>query len=393
MRAAERRVDDELHAAALVEEALEHDAALRRHGAERRARPRRRTRRSAPRRRAGRAAPHSARATRPSPSRSALVAQVARSRPTSSRVRAGRLAEPERDASAAAPFASATRTMPGLDAQDPPRRVAELEDVAAVRLDREVLVDGADERALGLEHAPGSRRCPGSRRRTVSAVRRARFVAHDAAVHAVAVEQRAAARRCAARRPRRSPRARGRGTARRGGTASKSVVLVPGLGDARGDDLLRQDVERAPAAAACGRASPLADAAQERRGLDELVERQREEPALRDAARARGPRGRRAAGTSRSSASRRPGSTRSTSPMSMPSSSDAVATSARSFPALSRSSASSRRSRERLPWWLVDRVLAEAARELRRRCARPSCACSRRRASCGARATSSAMRA
>ena len=33
--AAERRVDDELHPAALVEEALEHDGRLRRHGAER----------------------------------------------------------------------------------------------------------------------------------------------------------------------------------------------------------------------------------------------------------------------------------------------------------------------------------------------------------------------
>ena len=39
----------------------------------------------------------------------------------------------------------------GLDAQDLPGRVAELEDVAAVRLDREVLVERADERAVGLE--------------------------------------------------------------------------------------------------------------------------------------------------------------------------------------------------------------------------------------------------
>ncbi len=43
--------------------------------------------------------------------------------------------------------------------------------------------------------------------------------------------------------------------------------------------------------------------------------------------------------------------TRSTVPMSMPSSSDAVATMARREPALSRSSASSRRARDRLPWW------------------------------------------
>ena len=42
--------------------------------------------------------------------------------------------------------------------------------------------------------------------------------------------------------------------------------------------------------------------------------------------------------------------TRSTEPMSMPSSSDAVATTAFSSPRLSRSSASKRFSRERLPW-------------------------------------------
>ena len=45
--------------------------------------------------------------------------------------------------------------------------------------------------------------------------------------------------------------------------------------------------------------------------------------------------------------------TRSTSPMSMPSSREAVATIARRRPALSLSSASRRRSRERLPWWLA----------------------------------------
>ena len=56
--------------------------------------------------------------------------------------------------------------------------------------------------------------------------------------------------------------------------------------------------------------------------------------------------------------------TRSTSPMSMPSSSEAVATSARSWPALSRCSASSRRSRERLPWWLVTASSPRSLREL-----------------------------
>ena len=43
--------------------------------------------------------------------------------------------------------------------------------------------------------------------------------------------------------------------------------------------------------------------------------------------------------------------TRSTSPMSMPSSSEAVATSTRSSPAFSRRSACRRCSLARLPWW------------------------------------------
>ena len=45
--------------------------------------------------------------------------------------------------------------------------------------------------------------------------------------------------------------------------------------------------------------------------------------------------------------------TRSIEPMSIPSSSEAVATSARNSPSLSRCSSRSRRSLERLPWWLA----------------------------------------
>ena len=40
----------------------------------------------------------------------------------------------------------------GPDLQHPPRRVAELEDVAGHALDREVLVQRADERVVRLEH-------------------------------------------------------------------------------------------------------------------------------------------------------------------------------------------------------------------------------------------------
>ena len=57
--------------------------------------------------------------------------------------------------------------------------------------------------------------------------------------------------------------------------------------------------------------------------------------------------------------------TRSTSPMSMPSSSDAVATSARSDPALSRRSASSRRSFDEAAVVAGDGLLAQDLRELR----------------------------
>ena len=114
--AAERRVDDELHAARLVEEALGDDACLRRHGAERGARRRRRSR-------AASSAPAPVeRARRPSSQRdgssSGRVEPRRRSPraapPTSadsSRVRAG--PSPSQNGMVgAAPSASSTRTLP-----------------------------------------------------------------------------------------------------------------------------------------------------------------------------------------------------------------------------------------------------------------------------------------
>jgi len=59
--------------------------------------------------------------------------------------------------------------------------------------------------------------------------------------------------------------------------------------------------------------------------------------------------------------------TRSTSPMSIPSSSDAVATSARSSPRFRRCSASRRCSRARLPWCARDNLLADALGQVARR--------------------------
>ena len=71
----------------------------------------------------------------------------------SSAVRAGRLAHPERDGGrGVAGVADAHHA--GLDAADLPRVRAEQEDVAGHRLDGPVLVDGADERVVGLgDHA------------------------------------------------------------------------------------------------------------------------------------------------------------------------------------------------------------------------------------------------
>src|SRR5690606_689234 len=61
-----------------------------------------------------------------------------------------RLAEPERDRRR-----SALRILdayaPAFHAQDPVRRIAELEDVAGDALDREILVDGADVDRLRFE--------------------------------------------------------------------------------------------------------------------------------------------------------------------------------------------------------------------------------------------------
>jgi hypothetical protein len=58
-------------------------------------------------------------------------------------------------------------------------------------------------------------------------------------------------------------------------------LLLPGSGDARRHDLLREDVER-PRRHRRPVEDRLADAFQKRRPLDELIERQREEPPLRD---------------------------------------------------------------------------------------------------------------
>jgi hypothetical protein len=151
--AAERRVDDELHAARGVEEALDDDPLLRRQRAEDGERAREVVDDLA-RRLVVEADVGAQRGDR----RLAAVARRCARRPRAQRATAS-------DSSSLRPGASpsqngmlgarAVRVLDadaaGLDAQDAVARVAELEDVAGDALDREVLVDGADVGALRLE--------------------------------------------------------------------------------------------------------------------------------------------------------------------------------------------------------------------------------------------------
>ena len=190
----ERGVDDELHAAALVEEPLEDHPARRRDAAEDASSGvdvLRDLDGPALGERFAAGGPDRHRA-RPVPGAIRLLAEA----PDLERelaCPAGALPQPEGDRrrlTLRVGDAHGAR----LDPEDPPRRVPELEDVAAVRLDRPVLVDRPDERALRLEphlivrgvrdgaarEERGHPRAPGG---------------HQPPVHAVAVEECGAATR------------------------------------------------------------------------------------------------------------------------------------------------------------------------------------------------------
>ena len=153
--AAERRVQHQLHAAGLVEEPLEHQRVLRRDHAERAAAfgevgdgllggvPAR-----------GRSPPISQstapRAGAGSSSRRSTSARRSLTARDSSSLRAG--ASPSQNGIVGgAPLRVGDADVAAGHLQDPPRRVPELEDVAGVALDREVLVERADERVVGIE--------------------------------------------------------------------------------------------------------------------------------------------------------------------------------------------------------------------------------------------------
>ena len=149
------RVDDQLHAAGRVEEALEHDRVLRRQAFQRRVRR-------------GQIFDQLARGRFvdadlvDQPAQGAFAGRIGCQARRDRRPQAGhrcgelvaatgRLAEPERDIGLhAMGVLHANRTT--LDPQNAVGGVAELEDVAGHALDGEVLVHGADHLVLGLQH-------------------------------------------------------------------------------------------------------------------------------------------------------------------------------------------------------------------------------------------------
>ena len=288
--AAERRMDDQLHAARGVEEALDDDPLLRRQRAEDGERARQVVDDLARALvvEAGRGDQRERRrvAAVAGDARADLVAQ-ARDRERQLVAAAGRFAEPERDARR-----RAVRVLDpdpaGLDAQDAVARVAELEHVAGDALDREVLVDRADVRALRLEDdgvvaGLGNRPARGQRGQA-----RALLLAQDV-MDGVAMDvarARPVARREAvgehahdgvevgAREPRVRPGA---------ADEREQRVLVPFAARGLGDDLLREDVERRRHDAQRIELAA-ADRIEQRRALDQLVARLREEARLGNAA-------------------------------------------------------------------------------------------------------------
>ena len=198
-----------------------------------------------------------------------------------------RLAHPERHGRVASP-ASRHPHHPGLDPADLPRVRAEQEDVAGHRLDGPVLVDRADERVVRLGDDPvvaglGDRAARGERGEAAA------LAAAQLAVDRVVVHVRAA-------------RARGRSRRRRRPSVDDLVELRPGQVVVRrglahelvqvvgpplprrglGDHVLRRDVERQPGRH--DRVEPAgAHRGEQRRALDQLVAGQRVEAALRRA--------------------------------------------------------------------------------------------------------------
>ena len=260
-----------------------------------------------------------------------------------------------------------------LDLLDPPGGRAEQEDLALARLVHHLLVELADaaaavdqEDAVEAAVGDGARVRDGDALRALARAQRAgRALPHDARaqlgelVRGVAPgEQVEHVLELLARQ-----------LAIRVGALDERVQVVDLqlLDRGHGDDLLAQHVERD---ARHARVLDLAleHAARDRRGLDELAAEARVDAPARGCARPSARRDRRAAARSRPSRARTTWTTRSTAPMSMPSSSEEVATMHGRVPALSASSTSLRASRESEPWWA--RATGSSLSSLRRSASR-----------------------
>jgi hypothetical protein len=176
-----------------------------------------------------------------------------------------------------APPASCTRTTPGSIFTTCHEAFAELEHVASAGFDGEVLVQGPDERAFGLDQHAVVRvvgdGTTGRQRREPRALG-----SHQAPAHAVAMQQRRASVRVhldhAIEVGARELAVRSRAAER-----FEELVLLPLARGAVGHHLLREDVERRTHVRGAIEATA-AHGAQERHGFDGLVERQRVNLAL-----------------------------------------------------------------------------------------------------------------
>ncbi|MDR8952911.1 hypothetical protein FEP76_01388 [Burkholderia multivorans] len=175
-----------------------------------------------------------------------------------------------------------------FDANDPVRLVAELEHVAGEALDREVLVDRADLDALRFEQhgvvGHVGNRAAGGRRRHHRVAPAAHGAADDVAVQ-IRTAHAAAAREAFREHLHHVVEALARQARIRRGAREARVerVLAPFRARDFGDDLLGEHVERRlrnPQRVEFA----AAHAVEQRRAFDELVARQRKQPALRHAA-------------------------------------------------------------------------------------------------------------
>ncbi len=286
--ASERRVDDELHAAGFVEEPLENDRRLRGHRAERRAAGREvldelRRRIGGDAGRFAQAGDHGGCVARVVDPRGDFRAQPRhRARQLVGPPR--RFAEPEGNRRRLAvrvfdPHAAR------FDAPDLVRRIAQLEDVAGEALDGEILVDGADDHVGGLQHDLVVRgvgdRAAGRERGETRAAASAQHAVHRVAVD-VGCAVSAARREAVGQHPHDVEKLLAREIRIRVRATHEIVEIAFGPFGRRdlGDDLLREHVERLfwnrqPVELATG------NGIEQRRALDELVAREREEPRLR----------------------------------------------------------------------------------------------------------------